>query len=216
VEGVPAAATFGLCAEMGARCILQSSKGFGGAIRDGIAAATGDWVLTMDADGSHDPAYMPILWQRRNGADLVVASRYAPGGFAGSNGWRVLLSRMLNCSARVLLDVPIRDLSGGYKLYRRSMFDEFELTCHDFNVQIEAVVKSYAFGFTVREVPFHFKDRQQGRSKARVWAYGWSFIHSIRRLYRQRNTVYFADYDERAFRRVDSGCKGHGTAGDSR
>jgi dolichol-phosphate mannosyltransferase len=200
VEGVPTAGTFGLCAEMGARCILQSSKGFGGAINDGILAATGDWVLTMDADGSHDPACIPILWQRRIGADLVVASRYIHGGFAGTNRWRVFLSRVLNGIARIVLDVPIRDLSGGFKLYRRSMFNEFELTCHDFNVQIEAVVKSYAFGFSVREVPFHFMDRQGGRSKAHIWAYGWSFIRGIGRLYRQRNTVYFADYDERAFR----------------
>jgi dolichol-phosphate mannosyltransferase len=199
-EGNPQAETFELCKQMGVKCILQSSKGFGGAIRDGIAAAAGEWVLTMDADGSHDPAYIPVLWQRRGGSDLVVASRYIPGGFAGFTSCRVLLSRLLNRLARTLLDVPVWDLSGGFKLYRRSMFDEFKLTCDDFNVQTEAVVKSYAFGFSIREVPYHFKDRQKGQSKAHVWTYGWSFITAIGRLYRQRNTVYFADYDERAFR----------------
>lgn len=200
VEGSRQAETFDLCAQLGVKCILQSSKGFGGAIRDGIAAAAGQWVLTMDADGSHDPAYIPVLWQRRSGCDLVVASRYMPGGFAGLNSCRVLLSRLLNRIARLLLDVPIWDMTGGFKLYRRSMFDEFKLACDDFNVQTEAIVKSYAFGFSIREVPYHFKDRQKGQSKAHVWMYGWSFITAIGRLYRQRNTVYFADYDERAFR----------------
>ncbi len=200
VEGDPQAETFELCPQLGAKCILQSSKGFGGAIKDGIDAAAGEWVMTMDADGSHDPACIPVLWQRRIGCDLVIASRYVPGGFAGLNGWRVFLSRMLNWMARFVLDVPIWDLSGGFKLYRKRMFEEFELTCSDFNVQTEAVVKSYAFGFSICEVPYHFKDRKKGESKAHIWSYGWSFFTAIGRLYRQRNTVYFADYDERAFR----------------
>ncbi|MCZ6690934.1 MAG: glycosyltransferase [Planctomycetota bacterium] len=178
----------------------QKERGFGKALWEGITSTSGEWILTLDADGSHDPAYVPLLWRQRDVADMVIASRYAPCGFAECPWARGVMSRFLNWTARVVCSIPLRDLSGGFRLYRRRMFEEFSLDGRDFNVLIEAAIKAYAFGFRIVEVPFHFKQRRGGESHARVLAYGISFALGLYGLWRTRNTVYFADYDERAFR----------------
>jgi len=199
IEGAVNKPTEKLCKQYGVKCIQQKSPGFGNALKEGITVSLGDWIIIMDADGSHNPAYIPLLWEKRVSADLVIASRYVPGGFSEQNYFRSLMSRMLNSAARFILDIPFREVSGGYKLYRKSIFKEFELDCEDFNIQIEVVVKAYAFGFKVTEIPFHFDDRIAGKSKAKIFKYGFSFMRSIFKLWRMRNTVYFADYDLRAF-----------------
>jgi SAM-dependent methyltransferase len=93
----------------------------------------------------------------------------------------------------------VQDISGGFRLYRRTVFDEFEVTSRHFDVQAEIVIKAYARGFRLREVPFHYRPRETGMTKARIWAYGWAFLRTGLRLWRLRNTVYFADYDHRAY-----------------
>lgn len=200
VEGDPNLPTKSICKKNHATCLKQKSKGFGNALKEGFKKAKGKWIITLDADGSHNPAYLPILWQQRKSSDLVIASRYMPGGFSEQNYLRCLMSKTLNCFARNILDMPLKDISGGFKLYRKSMLQEFDLVSRDFNIQIEAVVKSYAFGYKVDEIPFHFQDRLNDKSRAKIFTYGFSFSRSIFKLWRMRNTVYFADYDLRAFR----------------
>lgn len=200
VEGDPVLPTKSICKKNHVTCLKQKTRGFGNALKEGFKKAKGKWVITLDADGSHNPAYLPILWQQRHLSDLVIASRYMHGGFTEQNLLRSLMSKTLNCFARNLLDMPLKDISGGFKLYRKSMLQEFDLISRDFNIQIEAVVKSYAFGYKVTEIPFHFHDRINDQSRAKILTYGVSFARSIFRLWRMRNTVYFADYDLRAFR----------------
>ena len=116
-------------------------------------------VLTMDADASHPPAYIESLWNSRDRAEVVIASRYVPGGAARMPTSRYVLSRVLNRFFSTGLDIPIRDLSSGFRLYNRSLLQQ-TYTARDFDILEEVVVRAYAEGWRVLEVPFTYEPRE--------------------------------------------------------
>jgi dolichol-phosphate mannosyltransferase len=126
-------------------------------------------VLEMDADFSHDPRHLPALLAASGGADLVLGSRYVPGG--GTVNWglrRRLISRAGSLYARTLLGVPVRDLTGGFKCFRREVLEAVDLPsveCSGYAFQIELTWRAIRRGFRVVEVPIVFADRRVGRSK---------------------------------------------------
>jgi dolichol-phosphate mannosyltransferase len=126
-------------------------------------------VLEMDADFSHDPADIPRLIEATSDADLVLGSRYIPGGGVIGWGWhRELLSRGGCWYARVLLGVPVRDLTGGFKCFRRGVLETLDLSgihADGYGFQIEMTYRAIRAGFRVREVPITFRDRVVGTSK---------------------------------------------------
>lgn len=189
VDGGSADGTREAAEAHGARVLLQRERGFGRAVWEGIRESRGEWVLTMDADGSHDPEYIPSLFDARVSADVVAASRYVQRGGAECPRYRDLLSRLLNRVTAWVCSVPVRDSSGGFKLYRRSIFDEFELTRRDFSVQLEAVMKAIAHGCRVVEVPYTYKARRAGASHAKIISYGCSFLGTILWGWRMRNSA---------------------------
>jgi dolichol-phosphate mannosyltransferase len=128
-----------------------------------------DLVLEMDADFSHDPRYLPVLLEKAKEADLVLGSRYVPGG--GTVNWgvgRKVLSRGGSLYARTLLGVRVRDLTGGFKCFRREVLEAIDLgsvECSGYAFQIELTYRALRRGFTVAEVPIVFADRRVGHSK---------------------------------------------------
>ena len=126
-------------------------------------------VLQMDADFSHDPASIPSLIAAAREADLVVGSRYVAGGGVADWGLgRRLLSRAGSWYARTILGVPVRDLTGGFKCYRRHVLERLglsELQTAGFGFQIETTYRAVQMGARVREVPIRFRDRRRGASK---------------------------------------------------
>jgi dolichol-phosphate mannosyltransferase len=126
-------------------------------------------VLEMDADFSHDPAHLPAILEAARGADLVLGSRYVPGG--GTVNWglvRKLVSRGGSLYARTLLGLKIRDLTGGFKCFRREVLEAIDLAsveCTGYAFQIELTYRALLRGFRVREVPIVFQDRRVGQSK---------------------------------------------------
>ncbi|WP_242395158.1 polyprenol monophosphomannose synthase [Anaeromyxobacter oryzisoli] len=126
-------------------------------------------VLEMDADFSHDPKYLPALLARAQEADLVLGSRYVPGG--GTVNWglgRKLLSRGGSLYARTILGVRVRDLTGGFKCFRREVLEAIALgsvECSGYAFQIELTYRAIRAGFSVAEVPIVFADRRVGHSK---------------------------------------------------
>jgi dolichol-phosphate mannosyltransferase len=128
-----------------------------------------DLVVEMDADFSHDPRTLPALLARARDADLVLGSRYVPGG--GTHGWgplRRLLSAGGSLYARTILGLPIRDLTGGFKCFRRGVLEAIDLGsvgCSGYAFQIELTHRAHRAGFRVAEVPILFVDRRAGRSK---------------------------------------------------
>jgi dolichol-phosphate mannosyltransferase len=185
--------------ELGARTVAERRPGYAGALETGFAEARGEYVLTLDADLSHEPAFVAKLWRSRNQADIVIASRYTRGGVAYTGVSRSLLSRLLNLWIRRLLSMPVRDLSSGFRLYRREALLELDLHARNFEVIEEILVKAYARGYSVCEVPFTYFPRESGRSHARLIRFGMDLVRSSWDLWRLRNSVNSADYDDRAF-----------------
>jgi dolichol-phosphate mannosyltransferase len=184
---------------LGARVIQEHRRGYAGALESGFAEARGDYVLTLDADLSHEPDFVAKLWRARTTADIIIASRYVHGGMAYTSFLRKLLSRILNGAMRRLLSMPVRDLSSGFRLYRREALQDFTLEGSNFEVLEEILVKAYANGSSIAEVPFTYFPRENGRSHARLIRFGWDLTRSAIKLWQLRNSIASADYDERAF-----------------
>jgi dolichol-phosphate mannosyltransferase len=199
VDGPSSDGTSETAKALGARVVGERRRGYAGAMETGIAEARGDYLLTLDADLSHDPDFIVKMWRARTRADIVVASRYVLGGVAYSGLVRRFTSWLLNVVLRRMLSMPVRDISSGYRLYRREVFAELELTATNFEVQEEILVKAYASGFSVVEVPFTYFPRGAGRSHAKLASFGWKILRSSLPLWKIRNSLKSADYDERAF-----------------
>jgi dolichol-phosphate mannosyltransferase len=199
VDGGSADGTQEVVRKAGARLVSQRLPGFGGAYRAGFEQARGEFIVTQDADGSHDPSFLKDLWAARTDGEVVIASRYVPGGTADMPAWRALLSRVLNLTFRRGLSLPIRDLSSGFRLYRRSALQELTLEGTDFNVLEEILIKALAAGYSVREVPFRYKARVAGRSHARLLRFARSYLRTFVAMWRLRNSIASADYDARAY-----------------
>ena len=135
-----------------------------------VLAEGADLIVQLDADFSHDPRDVPRLIEAvRSGADLVLGSRYVPGGAVGDWGWaRRAISRGGSAYARVLLGLPIRDLTGGFKCYRREVLSAIRLDsvgALGYAFQVETTYRAVLAGFRVVEVPILFSDRRVGESK---------------------------------------------------
>jgi dolichol-phosphate mannosyltransferase len=129
-----------------------------------------EFVLEMDCDFSHDPAVVPRLVAAcEAGADVALGSRYVAGG--GTVNWspiRKFISRGGSLYARILLGVGVRDLTGGFKCFRRTVLESIDLgsvTTDGYAFQIELTYRALRRGFRVVEVPITFADREVGRSK---------------------------------------------------
>jgi dolichol-phosphate mannosyltransferase len=129
-----------------------------------------DLLFEMDADFSHDPCHLPqFLAAVAGGADLVLGSRYVPGG--GTRNWsplRQLLSRGGSLYAQLILGLPIHDLTGGFKCYRRRVLESLNLQAigsNGYSFQIEMTYRIARLGFRIVETPIVFEDRRVGQSK---------------------------------------------------
>ena len=148
-------------------------EGLGPAYLAGFARALADGaelVLEMDCDFSHEPAAVPsLIAAAEGGADLVLGSRYIPGGSIPNWGLvRRAISSAGNIYARVILGSPIHDLTGGFKCFRRTVLEMVDLAAiqsKGYAFQIETTYRVVRAGFRVVEVPITFVDRTRGTSK---------------------------------------------------
>jgi dolichol-phosphate mannosyltransferase len=183
----------------GARLASQKLPGFGGAYRAGFEQARGEYIITLDADGSHDPKFLKDMWAARGNGDVVIASRYVEGGAADMPATRRLMSRMLNITFGRGLSLPVRDLSSGYRLYRHAILRELELKATDFDVLEEILIRALAAGYRVHEVPFQYGARVAGRSHAKLMRFAISYLRTFVAMWRLRNSIASSDYDGRAY-----------------
>jgi dolichol-phosphate mannosyltransferase len=147
-------------------------EGLGRAYLAGFAVALddgADLIMEMDADFSHDPADIPRLIAAAGAADLVLGSRYVPGGGVANWGLvRRALSWGGSAYARILLGLPVRDLTGGFKCFNARVLRGLDLTgvhADGYGFQIEMTYRAVKAGFSVTEVPILFRERSVGQSK---------------------------------------------------
>jgi dolichol-phosphate mannosyltransferase len=126
-------------------------------------------IIEMDADFSHDPSYLPRLIEAADHFDLVIGSRYVQGG--GVTDWgpmRRFISRGGSSYARLALGLPVRDLTGGFKCFRREVLEAINLDtieARGYAFQVETTYRAIRAGFRVVEIPIVFRDRADGTSK---------------------------------------------------
>jgi dolichol-phosphate mannosyltransferase len=149
--------------------------GFKRALREGAGL-----IVEMDADFSHEPAYLPRLLDAVERADVVLGSRYVPGGSVVDWGpVRRAISRGGSAYSRIVLGVDVRDLTGGFKCFRREVLEAIDLdsvSSRGYAFQVEMTYRALQLGFHVAEVPIVFRDRQDGSSKMSrsiVWEAIW-------------------------------------------
>ncbi|MGZ4291734.1 MAG: polyprenol monophosphomannose synthase [Gaiellaceae bacterium] len=164
-----------LASELGFVDVLHRpvKEGLGPAYLAGFRRALADGaelVLELDCDFSHDPADVPrLIAEAEGGADLVLGSRYVPGG--GVRNWglvRRVISRGASLYTGLFLHMGVKDPTGGFKCFRRRVLETIDLdriTAHGYAFQIETTYRAKHAGFTVVEIPITFADRTVGRSK---------------------------------------------------
>jgi len=177
--------------------VVPAPSGYGDALRAGFAAALGDYLLTVDADLSDPREIVERLWRERETADVTIASRYVPGGSADMGLARQVGSRLLNQAFSRGLDVPIRDLSSGVRIYRTAVIREQQITSRGFDILQQTIVQAFADGWLVREVPFDYRPCSRGGAYGRLQV-GLAWLRTFGQLWLLRNSILTADYDDRA------------------
>ena len=131
--------------------------------------AGAELIVEMDADFSHDPAYLGPMLEAAGDADLVLGSRYVEGG--GVRNWglrRRIMSRGGSWYARTVLGLGVRDLTGGFKCFRRAVLEAIDLDqvrSQGYAFQVELTYRAIQLGFRVTEIPIEFTERREGHSK---------------------------------------------------
>jgi dolichol-phosphate mannosyltransferase len=162
-----------------------------------------DAIVQMDADFSHDPAVLPEMAARIASCDVVVGSRYVEGGSVDERWpmWRKELSAFGNFYARSILNIPLRDVTTGYRMWRRETLQSMPLErirSNGYVFLVEMAYLAYCLEYQIEEVPIYFADRRWGKSKMsfkiqaeaalRVWQLWWNY-RDVRRAGRDARVV---------------------------
>jgi dolichol-phosphate mannosyltransferase len=166
----------------------EIGNSFGDAVRTGIKEANSEYILFMDADGSHPPEFIPSLYQCIDDYDIVIASRYISGGYTENNGFLIFLSRVLNLTYSLVLNYKCKDISNNFKIYRAQLLKEIDLSCDHFDILEEILIKisKRHKHIRVKEVPFSFKKRMFGKTKRNLILFIFTYLYTLLRLLKLR------------------------------
>lgn len=157
---------------------------FGSAVRTGIKEANGKYIIFMDADGSHPPEFIPELFCFADKYDVVIASRYVDKGRTENSLALIVMSRIVNWTFSIILNLPCKDVSNSFKVYRGKQLKNIKLTCNNFDIVEEILFKlrrSQSL-MTFKEVPFVFKKRMFGKTKRNLFIFIITYIFTIIKL----------------------------------
>jgi SAM-dependent methyltransferase len=172
--------------------------GYGRALADALQRARGQYVLTIDPDASDLAGLVRALWDARARADILIGSRYIAGGQARLPFLRRVLSRTLNVLFRRGLSLPIFDLSSSIRLYRAASLHPEQIVARDYDVLPEILVRAYADGRSIAEVPITYEPRRPSMSSPRAISCALAYLRRFWSLWKLRNSILTADYDDRA------------------
>lgn len=181
----PMDGTSEVCREVGVTYLnRQGGNTYGDAVRTGISHSKGNKVLFMDADGSHPPSVLDELYQNKDQANIVVASRYVEGGFTENSRILVLMSLIVNLGYRLVLGLKCKDVSNSFKLYPGDSLRSLKLGCNNFDIVEEILFKMVRNnpGFKIKEIPFSFKKRMFGETKRNLFVFIFTYVITLFRL----------------------------------
>jgi dolichol-phosphate mannosyltransferase len=150
-----------------AKLIVQLSDGLGKAVVEGLAHATGDIIVTMDGDFSHDPKDLPRLIEKTKEYDIVIGSRFVNGGVTEDETHRKFISKIFRILASFILKLEIEDSMSGFAAIKRKVYDNLKLNPVGYKINMEILYKGKKLGFKATEVPILFHKRKAGKSKAK-------------------------------------------------
>ncbi len=171
----------------------QRYPGFAGATRTAAEYADSEMFLTLDADGSHDPSYIPSMVRMYKEArcDLVIGSRYTPGGETDDRWDSVWMSRFLNLVFRRIIGTDVKDISSGFKIYNTEKLQSIEITSTNFEIHQEVLLKLLLRfpDLKVSEYPIRFHRRIFDRSKRKLVRFILSYLQTVFRLIKLRRSA---------------------------
>ena len=166
----------------------RGGDNYGDAVRTGIAASSGKYVVFMDADNSHNPADIPKLYRAitEGGADIVIGSRYIKGGETDNPFILRFMSRVLNICYRLAFGLNVYDVSDSFRIYDRDKLRDIKLSCDNFDIIEEILIRiSKKFPCTkMLEIPIRFNKRLYGESKRDLIKFIFSYLGTMYRLKR--------------------------------
>ena len=177
--------TAAICAANGVRHIARrGGNSYGDAIRTIIAEARGEYILCMDADGSHDPASFASMWVQRERCDIVIGSRYVDGGHTENPKILIFMSYVLNLTFRIVFSIRAKDVTNSFRLYRRGVLTPLRLVSNDFDILEEILIRAVLRMPPARigEVPVTFGRRKAGESKRKLVQFAFGYLKTLQRL----------------------------------
>lgn len=180
--------TKGVCETFGAKYINQEEPAFGGAFKTGIKYAEMDKFLILDSDGSHNPRYIPAIYEKfvQEECDVVIGSRYVEGGKTNDAKSSIVMSHILNGMFRFFLGIKAKDISTDYRMYRTGQLKKVSLSCRNYDVLQEVLLRLRLNKpdkkLKIGEVPIEFDKRIYGESKRRLLPFIMSYIKTLCKL----------------------------------
>jgi dolichol-phosphate mannosyltransferase len=174
-----------VCDDNGIRHIKRRVDNyFGSAVRTGIQEAQGKYIIFMDADGSHPPEFIPEIFCFAEKYDVVIASRYIDKGRTENSLLLILMSRVVNWTFSIVLNLPCKDVSNSFKVYRGQQLKNVKLTCNNFDIVEEILFKLRRAHplMSFKEVPFVFKKRMFGETKRNLFVFILTYIFTVIKL----------------------------------
>jgi dolichol-phosphate mannosyltransferase len=167
------------------------SNSYGDAVRTGINKSNGDFLIFMDADGSHSPSFVKTLYEKRNNADIVIASRYIDGGKTENGLILIFMSFVVNKLYSLVLNLNIKDVSNSFKLYKSNYVKNLILKCANFDIVEEILYNCKVNYPTIKilEIPYTFKKRMYGETKRNLLIFIFTFILTLIKLRFSKKTI---------------------------
>lgn len=169
----------------------ENGNNYGDAIRTGIAKAQNDYLLIMDADGSHSPNELPKLIKNCEDYDLTIGSRYIKNGKTENNFILIFMSWVVNIAYRLCLKIKVKDISNSLRIYKAKDIKSIKLESDNFDIVEEILIKLCLNNneYKIREVPITFEKRKQGKSKRKLMKFIFSYIKTMKRLIKIRKEI---------------------------
>lgn len=165
MDGKSGDRTVEMAKKAGAKVYIRSRSDFSTFLKEGLPRCRGKYVITLDSDYSHPPTYIRNLWSKRKDADIIICSKWVPGGRADMSPFRILVSRVFNAIYKTILSTGVNDMNSNYRLYRKSLLKGMKMESRGADVLSEILIRSMNKNARIIEIPFHYMPRKFGVTK---------------------------------------------------